>query len=297
MLWISLGLLSALLSTIGAVLSERSQVPSRALASWFRLTSVIACLPFVTALTLPTAWEYWALVIFSALIMGINDVVIFNAIKSIGAGPTSRFRRTSILITFILWLIISPSLVTRYVEYPIVGMTILATHIMAVIFALRLKQSETSWAGLKMLWFPILAASLAPIISKLSFDYTSSTFQGVFSYIFIQSTAVLLGYWLYATVRNGWQAIPNDLHSMAAGGAWKAGAVISGAFVGGLVAKHYAYSLVENPAYISVLLLTDTLWLLLYHRLAGVKDKTDVASGMGIVGCAAALILIQIFFE
>ena len=297
MLWILCGLASALFSTAGAILSERTKVPGTILAPWFRIVSVIACLPFVAHLSLPTAWQYWALVLASAVLGGLNDVVIFNSIQTIGAGATSRFRRTSILLTFIIWLIISPALLLHYLDNPAVGIAVLATHVLAVVFALRLKKDDTSWTALKMLWFPIMAAAMLPILSKLSFEYVPNATQGVFSYLFIQSSAVMLGFGLAGLVRNGWRHAVPGLKSLGANGAWKTGATISLIFVLGLMCKHYGYSLVENPAYISVLLLTDTIWVLLYHKLSGIKDKTDVVSGMGIVACAAALILIQIFFE
>jgi hypothetical protein len=297
MIWIAAGLASALFSAFSGIINERTHASGNMLASWFRIVSVVVCVPFISFLTLPTAWQFWALVLTSAVIMGISDVVLFNAIKRIGAGPSSRFRRTAVLITFIAWLIVSPSLLLHYVDNPGIGLMILATHILAVVFALRLKKDDHSWDGLKALWLPILASALGPILSKLSFEYTDTIAQGIFSYMFIQSTAVLIGYSLYGLVRGGWRNAKPSLMGMVADGAWKPCILASLAIVMSIALKYYGYSLVENPAYVSVLLLTDTVWLLLYHRLYGLKDKTDIASGMGIVACATALILIQIVFE
>ncbi|MGE3769590.1 MAG: hypothetical protein AB7G06_01410 [Bdellovibrionales bacterium] len=296
MLWILCGLASALCSATGGIIAERSKTHGDAMAVWFRIVSIVVTLPFILTFELPTAWQFWALVVFNSIIMGISDTVSFHTIKVIGAGAQSRYRRTAILITFVLWLLINPALLYHYLEMPGVSAAIFIVHALAVYFAVRLKRDQTSWDGLRMMWVPILAGSIAPIVTTLSFDYVANPSQGVFAYIFIQAVIVMGLFTARAAFRNGLQ-ITKGAQALLADGNWKPGAAVGLALVAALALKNYGYSAADNPAYIAVLLLTDTLWLLLYHKWRGIKDKTDVISGMGIVGCAAALILIKITFE
>jgi hypothetical protein len=49
----------------------------------------------------------------------------------------------------------------------------------------------------------------------------------------------------------------------------------------------------EHPAYLSVILFTDALWIVLIHRVTGRRDSSNIWAGLGIVACAVALIVVK----
>jgi hypothetical protein len=53
------------------------------------------------------------------------------------------------------------------------------------------------------------------------------------------------------------------------------------------------FAMTENPAYLTVMLFTDALWVLLIYKIIGRKEESDILSGIGIVFCAMGLILIK----
>ena len=59
------------------------------------------------------------------------------------------------------------------------------------------------------------------------------------------------------------------------------------------VLMNFALMRVEHPAYLSVILLTDSALIYLYYRLTGKKDESNVAAGLGIVACAMALVIVK----
>jgi len=62
-----------------------------------------------------------------------------------------------------------------------------------------------------------------------------------------------------------------------------------------VVLRSIALINVEHPAYLSVLLLADSVLILLVHRALGRRDASDLVAGFGVVACAAGLVIVRSF--
>jgi hypothetical protein len=62
-----------------------------------------------------------------------------------------------------------------------------------------------------------------------------------------------------------------------------------------VVPRSIALIHVEHPAYLSVLLLADSMTILLVHKCMGRRDSSDLFAGFGVVACAVALVVIKSF--
>jgi hypothetical protein len=60
-----------------------------------------------------------------------------------------------------------------------------------------------------------------------------------------------------------------------------------------LTLKTIALVQVEQPAYLSVILFTDALWIILYYRLTGRQETSNIWAGLGIVACAITLVMLK----
>lgn len=289
MLWVALGFGGSLTSAGRDLLIQHHKTDGQAVGWWFRGLGLLVVLPFLAWFDFPTAWQFWALAIASACLLSVTDVIVYNAAATVGAGPTGRLRRISILLTFLLWLAIDPTQADKLIENPLLAALVFAIHALCVFFALRLRHNDFSWQALRLLAGPILSSALAPIMLKLCYDYVDNVTQGAMAYLFIQTLFVLI-IW---TVRDAMRGKLTFALPRKQGWAALIGAVT----LLDLIVKLYAYFYVANPAYVAVVQLTETVWVLAYHKIRGIKDQSDVASGMGIVVCAAVLILLQIFFE
>jgi hypothetical protein len=65
----------------------------------------------------------------------------------------------------------------------------------------------------------------------------------------------------------------------------------------GVVLKTIAMMYTPHPAYLSVLLLTDSLVIVLYHRLTGHRDEANIRDGLGVVACAIVLVVVTRLME
>lgn len=61
--------------------------------------------------------------------------------------------------------------------------------------------------------------------------------------------------------------------------------------------KFQALIYCDHPALLSVILFTDALWIILYYKLTGREDHSKIWAGLGLVGCAAALVLVKSLYS
>jgi hypothetical protein len=99
----------------------------------------------------------------------------------------------------------------------------------------------------------------------------------------------MLGFWwIYFVIRR-----PISARELLSRRSVRTGMSIGAVATGVLYLKTAAMVHVEQPAFLSVLLFTDALWILLIYRLTGRHDPSNIWAGLGIVGCAVALILVK----
>ncbi|MCK5373795.1 MAG: hypothetical protein KAJ40_00775 [Alphaproteobacteria bacterium] len=70
-----------------------------------------------------------------------------------------------------------------------------------------------------------------------------------------------------------------------------AGACMAVAWLLHTPSKWVAITLIENPAYVTMIGLTASLWVLLFYKITGRKETADIWSGLGIVACVAILVM------
>lgn len=295
MLWIAFGLASAFGAAIVSILSQKHKGNVYTTALWTQIVFVVFCAPFVISYQLPSDPIYYCLIAANAILHCASDISSLRNTPIVGAAASSQIKRTAILITFFLWLVVSPSLLWQYLDAPFISLTILGIHILAIWFAMRIKkQGGLHWQAFRLLWVVILSSATVPIIATLAMDHMPNTTQAVFTTMFLQAS-IMVGLLFFGNlIRSGSSAA---ISSMIAPDNLRAGILLGISCFAAAALVNYAYNYADNPAYISVLRLTDTLWLLLWHKLRNEPDNTNLANGMGIVGCAAALIIIKILFE
>lgn len=286
-LWAVLGLAAALLSTAIPLIQERMKAPGFAVAFWVKVAVVIISFPFVLNFGFPADPKFYFVTAATAALWCISDVVYFSAIPKAGAGVVSRLLPSAVLISFLLWFAVDPSLLHKYTAHPAHAVGIGLIMVLATYFATQIRHDPISWQGLRLVWFVIFAACVGPIIDKLSLGYAPGK-QAPFAFMFIQGSMMLTFWYLYFLIRKQISgSVLFSKHSLLTG------ASIGVVATGVMYLKTVALMTVDQPAFLSVLLFTDALWILLIYRLTGREDRSNIWAGLGIVGCAIALILVK----
>lgn len=289
LLWVVLGLLAAMVNTGSPLVQEKFKGDPFAVSVWVKVGAVFLTIPFVIYYGLPTEPKFYLFAAMSGAIWAISDVIYFRAVADVGAGVVSRLVPSAVLFSFLIWFLINPDLFDKYLDSPWQGGGILLVICLATFFAMNLKSCPVSMRGFQLVWFVILAASIAPLIEKISLGDTPKP-QMPFAFVFVQAL-IMIGFWgIYAAIRK-----PISRATFVLKSSWRTGLLISFFTTTALCLRFTALQYVEHPALLSVLLFTDALWIILYYRLTKREDNSKIWAGLGLVGCAASLVLIKSF--
>lgn len=286
-LWAILGLSAALLSTAIPLIQERMKADGFAVAVWVKVAVVAISCPFVFSFGFPEEARFYLTTAATAALWCISDVIYFRAVPRAGAGVVSRLMPSAVLISFVLWFFVDPALLDKYLTHPAHAVGICFIMLMATYFATRLRHDPLSWKGVRLVWFVIFAACVGPLLEKLTLGYAPGR-QAPFAFMFIQGSMMLALWSLYFLIRR-----PLSRAALMSRGSVTTGLSIGVVAAAVMYLKTVALIGVDQPAFLSVLLFTDALWILLIYRLTGRRDDSNIWAGLGIVGCAAALILVK----
>lgn len=286
-LWAVLGFSAAFVCTAIPLIQEKMRADGFAIAVIVKLVSACVILPFVLTQGFPDDLRFYGCVALTSVLWAISDVIYFRAVPVAGAGVVSRLLPSAVLISFILWFFFDPSLLDQYMDHPAQSALIAAIILLASYFATQIKKCPVSWQGVRLVWFVIFAACVGPLIEKLTLGYAPSK-QAPYAFVFIQSL-FMLGFWaLYFLIKR-----PISLQTLISPLSLKTGAMIGLCSAVAVTLRFHALQMTEHPAYLSVILFTDALWILLFHRASGRNDGSNITAGMGIVFCAVALIMVK----
>jgi hypothetical protein len=285
--WALFGFGTAILSAFMMLLQERFRLNGYALAFWNKAACLIITAPFVLYHGLPDQPMFYVYLGLTAVLYAISDVIFFSAIPKSSAGAVSRLIPTAAVIGFLLWFVIDPSLFEKYAAKPAISGLIFLTLCLFAFFAFRLKKCTVTMETLRNVWFVIFAAVLGPLLTKL-ITFHADMKQAIYAYVFFQALMMMVLWLGYLFIRK-----PIPTAEFFASESWRKGMIIGSVSAGMILMKFTSYYYVDNPAYIPAIIALDSVIILLIYKLWGRKSEEDVRSGLGIVACAATLIILK----
>ncbi len=297
MSWIIPALISGFAVALFSLVNEYMQVRSLHLLFWMRLISTIFLIPWILTVSWPEKWQFYILMLINAPIIAYSDIVIIGLTAADGAGITSRIRPLIHALIFLIWLVITPSLIVDYFQNPLRSLGIIASLAMGISFALRLKKCSVSIIALKTAFPALIFGAVAVVIGRLAMEYTDQGIAAIYQYVLLQCIMVFFCYCLFQFVSSISVIMPHmgmvsgisDIKVILAGLLAACSWMIS------VPAKWYAIMQVENPAYVTIFGLSAPVWVLLVYSISGKKEDADVISGFGIVASVAALAFFTYF--
>lgn len=286
-LWALFGLGTAVLSAAMMLMQERLKVNGYALAFWNKVACVTVTFPFVIFYGLPSNPLFYFYLFSTSVLYAISDVVFFSGITKSSAGAVSRLIPGASIFSFLLWFVIDPSLLEKYLNVPVISSLIFLTLCAFAFFALRLKKCEITMQTLREIWFVIFAATIGPLLTKMTTFYADMD-QARYGYVFIQALMMMSLWLVYLAIRK-----PVPLETFFARSTWQCGLLIGAVASVAILLKFTSFYYVDNPAYIPAIVALDSVIILGFYKLSGKKAEGDLVAGLGIVACAATLIILK----
>jgi hypothetical protein len=286
-LWALYGCGAAVMSALMMLLQEKLRVNGFAVAFWCKIACALVMLPFVIHFGLPQNPLFYLYLGIGAAMYAISDVIFFNGITKSSAGAVARILPSATILSFLLWFVVKPELLDRYLQSLEIFALIFITLCVSAYFVARLKKCEISMQAVRAVWFVIVAATVGPMLAKMVTLHADPG-QGPYAFVFCEALMMLTIWIVFYAVRR-----PVPLAEMISAQTARHGLMIGTVMAGMVLLNVTAYYNVDNPAYIPAIKVLDSVIILGFYKMTGQPIRGDVLSGLGIVVCAAALIILK----
>jgi hypothetical protein len=274
--WALLGLCFAALTTGVMLALEKYRLDGFAFAFWHKVACALGLLPFVFRYGLPADAGFYVLTALTAILYIVSDVVMFRAIPAIGAGPVSRITPASVIFGFMLWFAVDPVSFGDYLQQPLIAALIFLVLCLWVWFATHLRKCPVSMAAARAVWFTVFANVVGPVLTKKVVDAAGIPY-GIYAFPFVQALMMLAFLWIFFRVKK--RLKPPDLFAPRV---WRIGLALGA-----------VNSLAVVPAYTTALGFLNVFFILIAYKVMGRKNDGNVTAGLGMVACAAVLIILK----
>ena len=280
-------MMAAALSALMMLMQEKFRVDGFALAFWCKVSCVLVTLPFIMIHGLPGNPLFYVFLGAGAVMYAISDVVFFRAIPQVGAGMVSRILPAAVILSFLLWFAVKPDLIAKYAAAPVQSLLIFMVLCLSSWFAMNLRKCQVSMQAIRVIWFVIFAATIGPLIAK-SVTLQADIGQGPYAYVFVEALMMMALWAVFFYVRKPIPAaVMFSRHSCVCG-------LMIGCVMAAMVLLNVlAFYFVDNPAYIPAIKFLDSFLILMVYAATGRKNDGNVWAGLGIVACAAMLIVLK----
>ena len=275
------------------ILHARFQAERLSLLFWLRFVMFLVALPILFFIGWPNDATFYVATILTGFIWAYADLSSFRANDEFGSAVITKTIPLNVLVTFCMWMVISPDVLHSYIDHPARGAGIVLSMLAAVVFSMRLQPVSVPRDAFRVLGPVVLMSGLGVVFAKLALEHagSASVDSAVFAYVGLQSLVMAVIFWVIEGV---WQTVPAEVFTGRV-------AMQSGFFMGlnsiiHMVLKGYAYTMVDNPAYVSVLILTTPLWVMLYYRLVHRQKVGSLAAGLRILIAAALMVYFTVYF-
>ena len=247
--------------------------------------------PFTFLFPLPQNLYYWGLLILQGWLIGFYDSHLFFASARYGAGPTSRVMAITVLITTIIWWLMTPHEFLKILQNGTVfSLLIFILLGFTVSYWLMLKDSITKEITFYMAPV-ILALAFMSVITKDIAIHSSSSWSGIIYYLTV-STFVSGIYNSYLFVKKEKLDMSGYIRQVFSAPTRAAGLYIVGFSAALIMAKTIALRVAPNPGYVTALLLTSPFFVLIMNKYNRIPDDFSLRAGLFNVLFLIALLVV-----
>lgn len=289
--WPLFAFVGSFISALSLILNQHARISGRLLVLLSRALLVILCLPVVYSMPWPTEPIFYGIMVLSSLCVFYADRKLLDLIAVYNSGVVSRLMPLGRLVTFVGWAILTPMTFISYFDNPYIGIGIVSSFAGSLFFAMKLEKSPLSKEVVHKFMPVIVAYGTTNILNKLAMEH-SDYHQGVWYYIFIQSIMIVtmgvffLPRWIKRKHITKADALNKRTGIISIG--------IALTWMGTMVCRNYAITLSSNPAFAVTIVMLAPVWIVLYNKLIGFKDDSDILSGLGVVACAILLVVMTV---
>lgn len=285
-MWILCAFGAAWLQASTRILNQYFKYSGLSLTFAVKALHLLYILPFLPFIEWSDKPVFYLLAAATAPLVLYQDKTLYDFTAKFGAGPVTRVEPLSVPFVFLAWLLMHPALLIGHFERPFQLAGIAACICAATFFALRMRSCAVSADVLKSMLPLVVVAGVINITAKIAIDYAPNR-EGIMAYIVVQTVLVVLLSYLSKKKESA-----RVFESFKDKKFLKASFLLSLLLFGLIVLRLYGFILTPNPAYVTAVMLTGPLWILLFYKAVRHEEKGDIKSGLGIVLSAILLTML-----
>lgn len=290
-MWFIYALATSLCYAIYYIGNQNSRLSPHLFITYRGFIPALIILPITLFMAPNFAWPFFLIATVQGIAVSYLDYNIYKLFQKFGAEAVSSIQPLSVLITFVFWLIIRPSLLVTYMENPW-RFALIMLSVLTIVFAvIKYRQQPFVLSCLRDMVPLLLIFSLIDITNKLIMEYANHHLLAATLYrVLIVSTIVGLVN-LFTGLRQGLKT--SEL--------FKKENILASWFMllipFNMILVNFSVFYADNPAYTSAVIYLSVIWILLFNKVRqylGLPTKGEPIAGRWIVLLVAATMLLII---
>lgn len=290
--WFFAAIIAVLIGCSCVLTNQYLKYPGSFFVFWVRFSIVLMLAPMLVLFEPPKSVPYYLAVLISSFSVSVSSIISFNIAAKYGSGVLTRLMSLCVFTVFVSWLAFDHELLMEYINAPIKFGSILLCIFGSIYFSMQFRKCDVSQKAFMAVLPAIIASTITMFCNKFAMEQ-GGTKELVFYYIFIQSSTVLAIVTSYMYLRSGevinFKRLYNKKIAMA-------GFILAALSIVGMMFKNISMISIPNPAYFSIVNHLSPVFIAAFYWMVKHKEQGDVRSGFGIVFCATAMLLINIYF-
>ncbi|PZP39111.1 MAG: hypothetical protein DI585_05180 [Pseudomonas fluorescens] len=284
-LWLLLAFASSLLSAQNVEANRKARQEGFRLNFWRMTFATLLWLPLSLLEQWPTDWKFYAAGMFGGVAMIIGFTIQNDLANKHNGRVAILHMPLKAVFVFALWAVADPVARSHVFEKPLITLGVLACLATMVLALAEFRKNDVSWQSLRAVLPIVVLYGMGDILARLTVQPADLHERLVIFLFVVAATSSVASLLIFP-----WRPKPempfvtkNLLkHSFRA-------AMGSAA---NQVCFFMALVLGPSPAYVSMVGLLAPVWLLVYHRYAGIKDDANPLAGSLVVVAAIVLMFL-----
>lgn len=280
----------ALLSSFGVALMyiflEFAPFTPRQYIFWRGIGTALVLMPLFGVIPLNANLSFFLYLIIISLLAIYADIRMYYITDTFGSGISTRIVPIVVFFSFIGTLIVTPSIIDRYIAHPKIALGIITCILVSVYAALQIRKCDIS----RQAYFHALPVFFIYAINNLLAKEALShaDVNGSYYYALFQGWIIGLGSLFFYTPSNNTpkSALFSPSKILGLG-------LLLGVFVAfNMVSRNFSFYYTDNISYPLSISLLAPFWVLLFYAAIKRKENNALIPGITIVLSAIALVLL-----
>lgn len=259
-MWVLFALIASIVNAIYYIGNQNIRLQPSVFMIYRGIVVALIALPFLFFYDVIGAWQFYATAVLQGTITAYNDFATLKANRKYGAETVSSITPMNVGLIFMIWCLIEPVILLKYMESPIKSMMIVLA-MCGIVFALMQyrKVKVTKEAFIYLLPIMFLGAMIS-IFNKTIMAYAADSLYGLcFWRIFVSSLTVgIIHIAVYAVRKRPFDVLFE-----------KENLIRTWIFLFmpiSMLCRNMAMFGAENPSYVTSIVQTSLLWIMFFNR-------------------------------